>query len=294
MLNSKRLPAFLPRIIGGLLLVFLSGCSAIKIGYNNAPSLTYWWLDSYIDFQEAQTRQVREGLAALHAWHRKHELPAYAETLRRMQRLAAGPVTPAQICDVGAQVRSHLQRLGAQSEPVLTALTPTLRPEQLRHLALQFDKRNRKWREEWLDNTPAERQAKRLKLALERAEMFYGRLEEAQLGLLRNSMAASSFDAKLAYREALRRQQDILQILTEHSGAPARSTHIKAEVLALIGRSLDSPDPLYRRYVEKMLTDSCHMLAALHNSASPAQRENAISRIGGYEEDVRALALQEP
>lgn len=294
MLNSKRLRAFLPRIIGGLLLVLLTGCSAIKIGYNNAPSLTYWWLDSYIDFNQAQTHQVQEDLAMRHTWHRKNEVPAYAETVRRMQRLAMAQVTPAQMCDLSTQVRAHLQRLGEQSEPVISGVVPTLKPEQLRHLALQFDKRNQKWREEWIEGSPAELRARRLKLAVERAEMLYGRLEEAQLAILRSSIASSSFDAGVSYREVLRRQQDILQTLKEHSSGPARSTHIKAEMLALIGRSLNSPDPVYRSYLEKMLAEGCRTLAALHNSTSPAQRENAMNRLRGYEEDLRALALQEP
>ena len=91
MLNFRRLPALLPHIIGaGLLLVFLGGCSAVRIGYNNAPALAYWWLDSYIDFNDAQAMQVRDSLNTLQAWHRKTELPAYAELLRQMQGAAGG------------------------------------------------------------------------------------------------------------------------------------------------------------------------------------------------------------
>lgn len=294
MSRSIRPQVFVSRIIGGLLLVWLAGCSAIKIGYNNAPSLAYWWLDSYIDFDEAQTRQVRDDLDVLHAWHRKTELPAYAAMLRQMQRLAPGNVSPAQVCQLLALTRAHLQRLGEQSERTLSAVTPTLKPQQLQHLALQFDKRNQKWREKWLDGTPAERSERRLKQAAERAETLYGRLDEAQLAVLRNGLATSSFDANRSYREVLRRQQDILKTLKEHSSEPARSAHVKAETLALINRSLNSPDPAYRSYFEQMLAESCRTLAALHNSTSPAQRENALNQLRDYEEDVRTLALQVP
>ena len=292
MSRSIRPQVVLSRIIGGLLLVWLTGCSAVKIGYNNAPSLTYWWLDSYIDFDETQTRQVREGLDALHAWHRKTELPAYAATLRQMQRLAPGQVAPEQVCELLALTRAHLQRLGEQAERTISAVTPSLKPQQLQHLALQFDKRNRKWREEWLDGSPAERSARRLKLAVERAEMLYGRLDEAQLAILRQGIATSGFDANLSYREVLRRQQDIVQTLKEHSSEPARTAHVKAETLALINRSLNSPDPAYRSYFEKMSAQSCRTLAALHNSTSPAQRENALDRLRSYEEDAQTLASQ--
>ena len=57
----------LPRIIGLLaLLLALSGCSAVKLGYANAPSLAYWWLNDYVEFSDAQTPKVRDALDRLH------------------------------------------------------------------------------------------------------------------------------------------------------------------------------------------------------------------------------------
>ncbi|MCX7224461.1 MAG: hypothetical protein NT071_02345, partial [Burkholderiales bacterium] len=50
------------RIIGLLLALLLSGCSALRLGYSQAPELAYWWLDSYFDFTEAQTTRVRADL----------------------------------------------------------------------------------------------------------------------------------------------------------------------------------------------------------------------------------------
>lgn len=289
MLNSRRLPALLPRIIGAaLLLVLLGGCSAVRIGYNNAPALAYWWLDSYVDFTDAQTVQVRDSLGTLQAWHRKTELPAYAELLGQMQGLASGPVTPQQVCGFSEPIRQHVQRLGEQAAERMSRVVPTLKPEQLRHLALQFDKRNQAWREEWLDGTPAELAARRLKKAVERAEDFYGRLEEPQLALLRQSIAQSGFDARLAWRERLRRQQDLLQVFKEH-GTADRAAHVKAEILALLQRNLNSPDAAYRAQFERMVQDSCRTLAALHNSASAAQRRQLQEKLQDYEADLRVL-----
>lgn len=291
MTRSIRPLALLPRIIGGLLLVLLTGCSAVKLGYSSAPTLTYWWLDSYLDFNNAQSQPVRDSLAALHSWHRRNELPAYADTLRRLQQLAPGNVTPAQICEAGAEVQSHLRHLGVQAADAISTLIPTLKPEQLRHLARQFDKRNQKWRAEWLDVTPAELFERRLKQAVERAEMLYGRLEDAQLALLRQGIERSSFDPRLSYREILRRQQDILQILREHSANGAsRPTHVQAEVLALLERLRRSPDPVYRAQQEKMTAEACAHLAALHNSTSKVQRSKALETLQDYEADARALA----
>ena len=62
-------------IIALVVLVCLQGCSTIKLGYNNAPSLAYWWLDDYVDFDATQSKQVRDELERLHQWHRATELP---------------------------------------------------------------------------------------------------------------------------------------------------------------------------------------------------------------------------
>src|SRR5207245_8249679 len=70
----------LARIIVLLTLVTgLAACSAIKLGYNTLGEVAYWWLDSYIDFTDAQAPLVRQDLARLHAWHRHEELPRFIQ-----------------------------------------------------------------------------------------------------------------------------------------------------------------------------------------------------------------------
>jgi hypothetical protein len=49
-------------LIGGLLL--LQGCSAIKLGYQQLPTLSYWWLDSTVSFSGNQTPVAKERLTS--------------------------------------------------------------------------------------------------------------------------------------------------------------------------------------------------------------------------------------
>ncbi len=282
----------LPRIMGALLLLVLAGCSAVQTGYNNAPTLLYWWLDGYADFSDTQAAPVRESLVALQDWHRREELPAYAALLQRMRQDTGQDVTPEQVCGHMTQVRLHLQRLGAQVAEGLTRFAPTVQPAQLQHLQRQFEKHNRRWREEWLDGTPEELLQRRVKRVLERYEDFYGRLDPAQRALLRERLATSGFDPRLAWNERLRRQQDLLRVLQEHRTGE-RPAHIKAEMLALVQRSLEPPDPVMHAGFEQMLRESCRTLAELHNSASTTQRRRLQERLQGYETDARTLAAQE-
>ena len=57
-------------LVLGLLSLVLVGCSALRLAYNQAPSLGYWWIDGYADLNEAQTGQLRRDIDAFFAWHR--------------------------------------------------------------------------------------------------------------------------------------------------------------------------------------------------------------------------------
>ena len=282
------------RHIIGLLLVALitlglPGCSAVKLGYQNAPELVYWWLDSYLDFNDTQSPRLRADLAALQSWHRQHELPLYISALERLQGLAPTNVSPAQVCGLVDEMRPRLQALLDQAAPTVVALAPTLTSAQLDHLARQFDKRNQKWREEWLDGTPTERDARRVKLLTERAENFYGRLEQTQLASLRASVAVSMFDASMNYRESQRRQRDMLQTLRQLQGVPRTGQSVNSDMRALMERSLRSPEPDHRNYADQLTQENCTTFAALHNSMTASQRRSLAEILKGYVSDAREL-----
>jgi hypothetical protein len=284
----------LRHIIGALLAAFLAlwlaGCSAVKLGYNNAPELSYWWLDSYLDLNEVQSLRLRADLTRLQIWHRQNELPHYVNALVKLQTLAPANVNAAQVCALFDELRPRLRTLLEQTEPTVVALAPTLTSAQLDHLARQFDKRNQKWRAEWLDGPPSERTARRVKQLRDRLELFYGSLEEPQLAALRGSVAESIFDANLNLHETLRRQQDALQILRRIQGA-LDTPGIQASLRALLERSLNSPDASYRDYAEKLVQENCRSLATLHNSATSKQRLKLLETLQYYEADARALMV---
>jgi len=280
------------RIIGLLLAILLSGCSAVRLGYSQAPELAYWWLDSYFDFTQAQTTRVRADLAALHAWHRSNELPIYLGLLDKLQRLTPGNVTPEQLCELYNEFLPRLNAAADQAEPTLTAVTLLLKPEQLAQLARQLDKRNETWREDWLDGTPGERRARHVKRLVDRAEGLYGRLDATQRATVREAVAASQYDADMSYRESQRRHTDTLQTLRLIQSGGLGAERNRLEARGLLDRAVNSPDPIYRSQQIKLLQENCRTYAALHNSTSPSQRAKALETLKGYEADLRSLMAQ--
>ncbi len=293
-LVRRRLTRLWVRLLAFGLALGLAGCSTVRLGYNNAPDLAYWWLDNYLDFNDAQSLQVRADLVTLQAWHRQREVPLLVGTLVKVQQLAAGAVTPAQVCDVWAELKLRLRATLEQAEPAAATLAVTLPAQQLDHLARQLDKGSAKWRAQWLDTTPSERAERRQKQLTERLEMFYGPLEETQLSMLRGSIGASAFDASLKWRESQRRQQDIVQTLRQLQTGTPDQAQVRASLHALLERSMNSSDAAYRSYVTRINRETCTLVAALHNSSTSAQRLKAIETLKDYETDARSLAKVEP
>ncbi len=282
------------QIIGWLALVStLQACSAIKIVYDRAADLAYWYLDGYVDFTEAQSLQVKDELAKLQIWHRQTQLPSYIEALQKLQQQMPGVLDAGQACAVFADVRRKLIAVSEQAEPAVAALARTLGSQQLAQLERKFNQGNADYKDDFLAASPQARHSKRYKLAVKRAEMLYGRLDEKQLELVSHGLRQSSFDAELGYTERLRRQYDALQSL--RALAASRLTAVdtreknRAAVHTLFERSLNSPQAVYRDYLEKLTQDSCKLFASLHNSTSASQRSKAVETLNRYEQDLKAL-----
>lgn len=274
------------------LAAILPGCSVVRLAYNQAPDALYWWLDGYFDFTEAQSLRVREDLGRLQQWHRRNELGAYAGLLRRAQDLAPGAVDAARTCDLASEARGRLLAVADQLAPTMAAIAPTLSAAQLARLDEKFAERNRSWSEEWLRGTPERRLQRRADQARERAERFYGPLDEAQRALVLAQLRASPFDPEMNLRETVRRQRDTLQTLRSLQGQEPGSEAVRRQLRALVERALESPDPQYRAYLQRWMQSSCAMAAALHNSTTGEQRQRALAALRGYEEDARTLSAQ--
>ncbi len=264
----------------------LQGCGAVRLGYLNAADIGYWWLDNYLDFTDAQTSRVRPELRQLMAWHRSEELIKTAEVLKRSQTVLAQPITAAQVCALQDEVRGLLDNSMRRLEPSALALLQSLSAAQLQHLRERHDKNNADYRARWEDSST--RPAQRLKTTAERYDMLYSGLEDAQIEALRRAIAGSSYQFDKTWAERQRRQNDMMQTLREITAAPAQASVRWHLYLQRYADSLDSRDSDYALTLRQ---ESCQTFAAVHNAASPEQRQRAVQRLAAYERDARELAL---
>ena len=290
-----RAPSRTAAIIGAVALaVLLAGCSAVRLGYNTAPTLTYWWLDSYFDFNGEQSLRIRADLQAVQDWHRKEEVPLLINTLKELQVMAPRPTTPAQVCGIVTSLQTRLQVSLDRFAPAIATLAPTLQAAQIEQVAAEFAKRDKKWREVWLEGTLSERSERRVKQIVDRAETLYGSLDAAQMAIVQAQVQTSSFDGPRNHREMQRRHKDALQVLNNLRAGKASPEQALADIRGLLDRTLKAPDPAYRQYIDRLTQESCTATAAVHNSSSSRQRAHLQQMLQDYEGDALALAGQSP
>ncbi|KQX22147.1 DUF6279 family lipoprotein [Variovorax sp. Root434] len=289
--SSRFRCAAVARIIGVLLAAAaLGACSAIKLAYNNLPTVSYWRLDAYLDFNGAQTPKVRDELEQLLAWHRQNELPRIASLLQEAQALAPGEVTPAQVCAMTDRIRERLLAVTERAEPAGTELALSLSEAQLQQLERKYAKINAEFRKGWLERTPAQVQQKRYDRFLDRAEDFYGRLTDEQRDLLKQQAAQSVFDPQLTDAERRRRQQDALAVLRGFVAGKPSPAEARAALHDYIQRIAEPPPGPWREHQQALRQEDCRNTAALHNSTTASQRTQAVRRLQAYQEDLRELA----
>ena len=273
--------------------LILTGCSAVSLGYNKLPEIASWWLDSYIDFSDAQGPQAKAALHKLQAWHRKEELPAIAELLLQAQILAPQNITPEQACMVweGAQVRieSFIQESSRLAAPVVSQLSA----KQLKHLEKEWATRNEDWKKQWVQGTPDSRIKKRVDLAAERFNSFYGDLNLEQRQVLKQQFLQSTWAPEASYQLRLKRQQEqliALQAMSSEITKPAMPlAQVEKTLQSLILQSVRPKDAADLSKQLQLEQQACQNLAQLHNTMSPAQRLKAQRKLKDYETDVREL-----
>lgn len=280
------------RIIVVLLLVsgVLAGCSAVRFGYNQGPELVFWWLDGYADFDDAQARQVRSRLADWFTWHRRTQLPDYANLLSRAQAEVLADTTPDRTCRWFAELRQRGEVAAEQALPHAAEVLTTLKPAQIQHIERRYARVNEEFRSDYLDKDPARRLERSVERAVERFEFVYGSLDERQRALVGRLVAASPFDAEAWFAERVQRQQEALQLIRRLAGTGIDRDAALATMRAYGERMARSPREGYRRYQEKLESYNCSFAATLHNATTPAQRQAAANRLKGWEADFRSLS----
>ena len=289
--DAFRAPALRRRIIAALLasLALFGGCSALRLAYGQASELAYWWLDGYVDFDDAQKPRVRAALRETLDWHRRTQLADVVALLQRARTEVLEPVTAPQVCAWFDDVTQRADAAFEHALPAMAELVPTLSAAQIEHLERKYAKNEEKFADEYLQPDPARRLKAAVARSVDNAETLYGSLDRAQRERIAAELAQSPSDPQRAAIERRRLHRDIVDTLRRLTTEAATPAQVQVALRAIVQRARVSPDEDRRAYQQRVVQFNCAFAARFHNITRPDQRQTAAKKLKGWEDDLRSL-----
>lgn len=105
-----------------LLALLLSGCSAVRLAYDNADRLVLWEARDYVALEREQRRWLRARIGVLLYWHRTEQLPEWSRTLREFDLMVQDGVDVDQLDQLYARGLAWSDELLLQVLPTVTDL----------------------------------------------------------------------------------------------------------------------------------------------------------------------------
>ena len=271
-----------------VILIFLvsSGCSIFTFSYNRIPFLLNSELNSIFDLTDEQEKLARIELDDWLEWHRKAHLPQYIKKLEQFEKMVLQDLTPSQFCNEVNIIIAFTNEAVEKFIPALIPIAKTLSQKQIEKWNKYQDERDKEFIENFGKGESGEIiNKKRLKRAIERAEMFYGTLSKSQKDALLRRLEKSVFTAEQVLPERKRRHVDAMNsIKLIQSGEKPYQT-----LKSVWDRNLKSPNASYVAYSDKMLQDGCEQFAEVHNNTTLEQRQNAAQKLKSYRKDFESL-----
>ena len=275
----KRLFGLLAALAAGAI---LSGCSAVRLAYDNADTYLRWRAGGYLDVQGPAANELDERVDAFFDWHRANALPHYARLSEEAATRLSDGLSPDDLVwgydALMTQARESLRAAATQIAPMLDRMNA----EQIGHLEKRLAEDDRKFTRENLRGNEAERRARRAKRMQDRLEDWVGGLSHAQVERVRLYAERAPLTDEFRSRDRKRLQGEVL--------AMTRSQEARKRLPELAAHWQKGRDPAFVALNEAWRREFFALLLDLDRSLTPAQRARAVATFRRYAEDFAALS----
>lgn len=271
-----------------LCLLLAGGCSMVRVGYNHFDSVAAWMAHDYFDLNGGQRDQFAQRFERLHAWHRRTQLPEYAQFLTDMQSRARRGLRETDMLWLIDGFRQRYARIAAHGAADAADLLATLTPEQIQTFRQQVDSDNKKFvREHRINDSEAERRKVMQQRTLTQLRDWVGPLTDSQEARAIALLKTLPLVDRLRHEDRLRRQREFLALLELRGGDRALFAQRLRDWLEHweSGRSAEQT-----RLFDESWKKRAGFHAAMDRLLTPAQRGHLVQRLQDYIDDFRELS----
>ena len=273
-----------------LLCIFLAGCSATRVIYNQLDWILVWKISGYFTLEDEQEDRLEEIIERNIEWHRRDQLPEYAQLLRDIERdTSSGVMTVDQMEGNYERFIIVWDEFIVQIMPDVTAFFMMLNQEQIDEFIENLEESNQELWEEYAGKTPEDRQKSRQDGAVKGLERVFGRLSGEQKELVR-SYQSGLHDVSVEWMDRRQQwQEDFRNLVVERP--PEQEFNDRMARLMLEPNRKDSSE--YRRLVDENRQQMMEMMAALSVELTDKQRKRFSKRLNKLIQNLEILAAQE-
>ncbi|MDP3871165.1 MAG: DUF6279 family lipoprotein [Methyloversatilis sp.] len=283
---ARSLKALLPAFA---VVLALTGCSFVQMGYNQIDRLIAWRLDDYLPMYSAQRAVVEPAVTRLVDWHCATQLPAYSAWLRTVDAdMRAGlSVARANVHIDQALGFGHdiARRAAREVGPLMVGATPA----QIETFNKRMKKSNRDYVEDWVEPPRDERVRERARRMKKRSEAWLGKLTPTQLMLIDDwarDVRSNGEDGM----ESRRRWQTALADVLARRNAERDAVISDLETLFVSPGNLFTPG--YSAAFDANRARAAEALSALSASLTPAQRKHLQNEAASLIADIEQIACR--
>lgn len=258
--------------------------------YNRLGWLTHYYLSSHVSLDGPQSRELHLNLREFFVWHRRTELPRYADFLERFADAAGQPLTRERLASGSGEIESFVRASVTHGAPDAARWLDGLRPEQVDELFASLEKKEQKSRREHCSLAPGKRRAKSVERFIDNVEDWTGRLRRPQRELIATRLAQTTGDPCLDLSAQERSRVEFRELVERHHGQP----DFAERIATFMTRPEERWDPAYAAAYASNRAIILDLIADLDRTMSPEQRARAVSRLREFARNLRKLAAEPP
>lgn len=273
-----------------LTLLLLAGCSMVRVGYGQLDTVVVWMAHDYFDLEPAQRELLAKRFERLHEWHRREQLPDYAQFATEIGTRAQRGFAAGDVLWLVDGMKARYAVMAARAAPDAAELLATLSNAQIEHLRREFDDMNRKFlRENRTRESTAQRRQHQQRNTLKQIREWVGPLTEAQEARIFALLQQVPLTDGLRHEDRLRRQREFLKLLEARNTDRAAFTKRFSDWL--VHWEQNRPPELARNF-EDAWKRRAEFYEAVDKMLTPGQRSHLTGRVQEYVDDFRHLAAR--
>lgn len=271
-----------------LLVLPLSGCSIVSIGYNYADAYLRYSINSYATFDDKQKEIIKQEVDVYMQWHRRDMLPQYVSFLGELQQLAEAGDT-LKIEDVGrlrvAARKLYVKTLQPTVKPAASLLSG-IEAAQIDELVHSFAKENNKQKDKDLTGNFDEQLRKRAERTIDFIESLVGGLTDEQHEKIREQSHKVPFTTAMYLRLREDNQAGLIGLLKNNKS--------EGEIAAFLSAWLVTPEdnrsPDEQNILMSFERATDEMIISVYSMLNERQRKTLLKNITKYIDSFTQLA----